>query len=157
MDIQYGNVAQLVSRLYQKLETLPSSSDNAASLQMQHLEIEGILTALVAQGQDIYVNTHMCDKILTKYPESLVQQICTEELLDLKTFQEKIDRVIRTRKTITAVKSLEPVATLPKALTAALLTSNTPTTKTKSTLQYIFCQEAHYNSNCSKYPTRDER
>ena len=102
LDNEYLKPDEVVSALYHKIDTLPRANKSNTSLQNTYYALEGLLSALESHGQDIEAIPPIRDRILTKYPLFIVEDLCKEDVPTIKVFQRRMAARISVRKNIEA-------------------------------------------------------
>lgn len=81
-----------ISALYAKLKVLLTATNSDASLLASFCEIDSLLGALEAHGQDLNTFLPLCDEVYYKYPLWLIHQACGKELLPVCQFQKEVGK-----------------------------------------------------------------
>jgi hypothetical protein len=161
---QYDNKARVISELYHKIGSLKPAENKPHSLRSVYYELEGLISALSAHGQDVDAIPPLRDQVLCKYPMHITTQVCGNEIPTITEFQRNMSKYIDMRTGVQAAADAVGVQQKfrferPRATTSALVSSVATVSKeeSKRTPDCAFCNHKHYSADCPTVMTLSAR
>ena len=157
--------------LYNKLQNLPTASNETQSLRTTYDHVKSILRALELHEEPLNTNVFVKALVLKKFLIDILFNLLPDQAPDLPTIRTKLELFITMREdiqvgTASALDVTPDVSNSnPHATTAILLkTGEKPESKPQNTNKAgkktpicAFCNRPHWSDKCRTYPSLEQR